>query len=121
MFSGLKVVAECYPGVMRGLFVIARFVVLRRFTMMFGGLLIVLGRVLVKLVDLMLRHFVLPELLWSHQSRQRDSDGTFSACDSRGNDCYRLIGAFAVRHCRTKARRRAAALKTIGKDSISEP
>jgi hypothetical protein len=62
MFGGLQVVAECNPGVMRGLFVIARFVVLGRFTMMFGGLLIVLGRVLVKLVDLMLRHFVLPEL-----------------------------------------------------------
>jgi hypothetical protein len=66
MFGGFEVVAECDPGVVRRLFVIARFVMLGCLTMMFCGLLIVLGRVLVKLVDLRLSHFVLPEILCLH-------------------------------------------------------
>jgi hypothetical protein len=76
VFGGLEIVAECNPGVMGGLFVMARFVMLGRFTMMFGGLLIVLGRVLVEFVDLMLRHFLLPGVSCVRQNR---SSGAFSA------------------------------------------
>jgi hypothetical protein len=59
----LQVVTESNPGMMRGLLVIAGFMMLGGFTMMFGSLLIVLRRMFVMLVNLVLCHFVLPDLI----------------------------------------------------------
>ena len=59
VLGSLQVMTEGNPGVVRGLFVIARFVVLGGLTMMFGRLLVVLRRMFVMLVNLVLCHFVL--------------------------------------------------------------
>jgi hypothetical protein len=64
MLRGLQVMAECDPGMMRGLLMIARFVKLRGLTMMFGSLVIVLRCLFVMLVYLVFRHSVLPDISW---------------------------------------------------------
>ena len=58
VLGSFQVMTERNPGVVRGLFVIARFVMLGGLTMMFGGVLVVLRRMFVMLVDLVLCHFV---------------------------------------------------------------
>ena len=60
VLSGLQIMAECNPGVMRGLFVIARLVMLGGFTMMFGSLVIVFRCKFVMLVDLCALPFFCP-------------------------------------------------------------
>jgi hypothetical protein len=64
MLSRFQVVTECNPGMMRGLHMIARFVVLGGFAMMFGSLFIVLRCFFVMLVNLVLFHFILPDMSW---------------------------------------------------------
>jgi hypothetical protein len=61
VLSGFQVMAECNPRMMRGLLVIARFVMLGGLAMMFGSLVIVLRRLFVMLVNLVLCHSVLPD------------------------------------------------------------
>jgi hypothetical protein len=61
VLGGLQVMAECDPGMMRGLLMIARFVKLRGLTMMFGSLVIVLRCLFVMLVYLVFCHSVLPK------------------------------------------------------------
>jgi hypothetical protein len=55
---------ESNPGMMRGLHMIARFMVLGGLTMMFGSLFIVLRCLFVMLVNLVLFHSVLPDISW---------------------------------------------------------
>jgi hypothetical protein len=62
VLGGLQVMTEGNPGMMRGLFVIARLVELGGLAMMFGRLFIVLRCVFVMLVNLVLCHSVLPEI-----------------------------------------------------------
>jgi hypothetical protein len=61
VLGSFQVMTEGNPGVVRGLFVIARFVMLGGLTMMFGSVLVVLRGVFVMLVNLVLCHFVLPD------------------------------------------------------------
>jgi hypothetical protein len=56
----LQVMTESDPGMVRGPLVIARFVVLGGFAMMFGGVLVVLRRMFVMFVDLVLGHVFSP-------------------------------------------------------------
>ena len=56
----LKVMTECNPGMMRGLLVIARFVVLGGFAMILGSLIIVLRCLFVMLVNFVFFHSFLP-------------------------------------------------------------
>ena len=63
VLGSLQVMAESDPGMVRGLLVITGLVMLGGFTMMFGGLLIVLCRMFVMLVNLVLCHFVLPDFV----------------------------------------------------------
>lgn len=58
VLGSFQVMTEGNPGVVRGLFVIARFVMLGGLTMMFGRLLVVLRRMFVMFVNLVLCHFV---------------------------------------------------------------
>ena len=53
---------ECNPGMMRGLFVVASFVMLGGLTMMFGSVFVVLRCLFVMLVNLVLCHSSLPGL-----------------------------------------------------------
>jgi hypothetical protein len=64
VLGGLQVMTECNPSIVRGLFVIARFVKLRGLTMMFGSLVIVLCCLFVMLVYLVFRHSILPDISW---------------------------------------------------------
>jgi hypothetical protein len=57
-----QIMTERNPGMMRGLHMIARFVVLGGLAMMFGSLFIMLRRVLVMLVNLILCHSALPDI-----------------------------------------------------------
>jgi hypothetical protein len=59
VFGGVQMMAMRDLGVMRRLFMIARFVMFRRLAMVFRGLLMVVCRLLMVLVDLMFRHFSL--------------------------------------------------------------
>jgi hypothetical protein len=61
--GGFQIVTEGDAGVMRRFFVIAGLVMLGGFTVMLGGLIIVLGRMFVMLVNFVVCHFSLPELL----------------------------------------------------------
>jgi len=63
VLGGLQVMAECDPGMMRGLLMIASFVKLRGLTMMFSSLVIVLRCLFVMLVYLVFCHSVLPDWL----------------------------------------------------------
>jgi hypothetical protein len=63
VLGSFQVMTEGNPGMVRGFLVIARFVMLGGFAMMFGRLLIVLRRMFVMLVNLVLCHFVLPDLV----------------------------------------------------------
>jgi hypothetical protein len=58
VLGSFQVMTERNPGVVRGFFVVARFVMLGSLTMMFGRLLVVLRRMFVMLVNLVLCHFV---------------------------------------------------------------
>jgi hypothetical protein len=62
VLGSLQVMTKRNPGMMRGLLVIARLVMLGSLAMMFGSLLVVLRGFLVVLVDLVLSHPVLPEI-----------------------------------------------------------
>jgi hypothetical protein len=61
VLGGFEVMTECDPGMMRGLFMISRFVMLGGLAMMFGGLVIVLRCLFVMLVNLVLCHSDLPD------------------------------------------------------------
>jgi hypothetical protein len=61
VLSRFEVVTEGDPGMMRGLHVIARLVMLCGLAMVFGSLFIMFCRLFVMLVDLVLVHFALPE------------------------------------------------------------
>jgi hypothetical protein len=60
MLGGFEVMAERDPRMMRGLFMISRFVMLGSLAMMFGRLVIVLRCVFVMLVNFVLCHSDLP-------------------------------------------------------------
>jgi hypothetical protein len=76
VLSGFQVMTECNPRMMRGLFVIACFVMLGGLAMMFGSLVIVLRSLFVVLVNLVLCHSVLPDL---HVSTRFIGDGRSKA------------------------------------------
>ena len=61
VLGSFQVMTEGNSGMVRGLLVIARFVMLGGLTMMFGSLLVVLRRMFVMLMNLMVCHFVLPD------------------------------------------------------------
>ena len=61
MLGGFEVMTERNAGMMRGLFMISRFVMLGGLAMMFGGLVIVLRCLFVMLVNLVLCHSDLPD------------------------------------------------------------
>ncbi len=61
VLGGFEVTTECDPSMMRGLFMISRFVMLGGLAMMFGGLVIVLRCLFVMLVNLVLCHSDLPD------------------------------------------------------------
>jgi hypothetical protein len=61
VLGGFEVMTECDPGMMRGLFMISRFVMLGGLAMMSGGLIIVLRCLFVMLVNLVLCHSDLPD------------------------------------------------------------
>ena len=62
VLSRFQVMTECNPGMMRGLFVVASFVMLGGLTMMFGGVFVMLRCLFVMLVNLVLCHSVLPTI-----------------------------------------------------------
>jgi hypothetical protein len=62
VLSGFQVMTECNPGMMRGLLMIARFVMLGGLAMMFGSWFIVLRSLFVMLMNLVLCHSVLLEI-----------------------------------------------------------
>jgi hypothetical protein len=62
VLGSFQVMTEGNSGMVRGLLVIARLVMLGGLTMMFGSLLVVLRRMFVMLMNLVLCHFVLPTL-----------------------------------------------------------
>ena len=70
VFGGFEVMTECDPSMMRGLFMISRFVMLGGLAMMFGGLVIVLRCLLVMLVNLVLCHSDLPDFPFQPASYQ---------------------------------------------------
>jgi hypothetical protein len=57
----MQTVTVRYPGMMRGLFVIASFVMLGRLAVMLCRLLVMMRRLLVMLVNLVFRHVFLPD------------------------------------------------------------
>ena len=57
----MQTVTVRYPGMMRGLFVIASFVMLGRLAVMLCRLLVMMRRLLMMLVNLVFRHVVLPD------------------------------------------------------------
>jgi hypothetical protein len=59
VLGGFQVMTECDPGMMRGLLVIARFMMLGGLAMMFGSMFIMLRRLFVTLVNLEFCHSVL--------------------------------------------------------------
>jgi len=69
VLSRFQVMTERNPGMMRGLHMIARFVVLGGLAMMFGSLFIVLCRFFVMLVNFVLFHSVLldVESFWAKE------------------------------------------------------
>jgi hypothetical protein len=70
VLGGFEVMTECDPSMMRGLFMISRFVMLGGLAMMFGGLVIVLRRLFVMLVNLVLCHSDLPDFPFQPASYQ---------------------------------------------------
>ena len=62
VLGGFEVMTECDPGMMRGLFMISRFVMLGGLAMMFGSVFIVLGCLFVMLVYLVPCRFVFPDM-----------------------------------------------------------
>ena len=64
VLSRFQVMTESNPGMVRGLHMIARFVVLGGLAMMFGSLFIVLRCFFVMLVNFVLFHSVLPGMSW---------------------------------------------------------
>jgi hypothetical protein len=60
VLGSFQVMTECNPGMMRGLLVVAGFVVLGGLTMMFGSVFVMLRRLFVMLVNLLLCHCSLP-------------------------------------------------------------
>jgi hypothetical protein len=64
MLGGFQVMTECNPGMMRGLLVIARLVMLGSLTMMLGGMFVVLRCLFVVLMNFVLGHAVLPGISW---------------------------------------------------------
>jgi hypothetical protein len=67
VFGGVQMMAMRDLGVMRRLFMIARFVMFCRLAMVFRGLLMVVCRLLMVLVDLVFRHFSLAIVLLSRR------------------------------------------------------
>ena len=67
VLRGFQIMTECDPGVMRGLLMIAGFVMLGGLAMIFGSVFIVLRCLFVMLVNLEFCHSVLPETSWQRQ------------------------------------------------------
>jgi hypothetical protein len=68
VLGGLQIMTECDPSMMRGFLVIARLVKLGGLTMVFGGVFVMLRRLLVMLMNLVLFHPVLPESSWLQEA-----------------------------------------------------
>jgi hypothetical protein len=68
VLGGFQVMTKCNSGVVRGLLVIAGFVMLGGFAMMFSSLLIMFRCSLVVFVNLVLRHFSLLALAFQPTS-----------------------------------------------------
>jgi hypothetical protein len=64
VLGGFQVMTEGNPGMVRGLLVIARFVMLGGLAMMFGSVFVMLRCLFVMLVNLVLCHSVLPNVSW---------------------------------------------------------
>jgi hypothetical protein len=67
VLRGFQIMTECDPGMMRGLLMIAGFVMLGGLAMIFGSVFIVLRCLFVMLVNLEFCHSVLPETSWQRQ------------------------------------------------------
>jgi hypothetical protein len=92
VLSRFQVMTESNPGMMRGLHMIPRFVVLGGLAMMFGSLFIVLCCLFVMLVDLVLFHSILPDVSWL---KQRSAAKAFN--DFMSRPCRILIDEDARR------------------------
>ena len=73
----------CNPGMMCGLLVVPRSVMLGSLTMMLGSMFVVLRCLFMMLVDLDLCHSVLPDIFWLQERAQRARNPEKSGDDHR--------------------------------------
>ena len=83
VLGGLQVMAKCNPGMMCGLLVVPRSVMLGSLTMMLGSMFVVLRCLFMMLVDLDLCHSVLPDIFWLQERAQRARNPEKSGDDHR--------------------------------------